>query len=175
MKKSKKSLIGWLIVGVIVMYGVIRIFSHIYESTKRLRAEALINRYADINMNIVESVSKVLETMSVDSPKELSKSHILKREKRVEELSKQFPKTHAFYQAQCLSCHGPVGQGGKALSFLGTHLNHAEENIAYHVPLLKNTSWSFHKDSPHLPSTGIDRLSKEEFLELERYLRTLVE
>ena len=59
----KKTLL-WFIPMCVIIGVVIVVFSHIYESTKQLKSQTETVLYPDIDLKIIPSVSKAMETMA---------------------------------------------------------------------------------------------------------------
>lgn len=115
-------------------------------------------------------------------PKALSTQEISQRESMLKRLASQFPNAHALYQNQCLSCHGPLAQGGKALAGLGSRMNVRRNVYSVHPLRYAAISQSLEaffnaaskRNSPHLPKTLL-AIDKKEILELQTYLKALTQ
>src|SRR3990167_6304529 len=176
----KKTLL-WFIPMCVIIGVVIVVFSHIYESTKQLKSQTETVLYPDIDLKIIPSVSKAMETMAAPGvSKALSPEDIAQRELALKRVASQFPAAHTLYKNQCLSCHGHVAQGGKALASLGSRMN-VRKNV-YTVPPLRSSALpqsleaffeaASKRNSPHLPKTLL-ATDKKEVLELQAYLKAL--
>lgn len=171
----------------LVTVGVVLFFSHIYQTTQKLKSQTQMSLYPEIDLKIIPAISQAMETMAVSSssqalsPQEIIPKEILQRQATLKQLAVQFPKAHALYTARCLSCHGTIAQGGKALANLSTRMN--PRKSTYTVPPLRAGNISSNLDefftaaskrnSPHLPQNLL-AAEKQEVLELQRYLKELV-
>ncbi|MBI3017646.1 MAG: hypothetical protein HYY62_06610 [Deltaproteobacteria bacterium] len=172
----------WLAPACIVSVLIVLAFSHIYQNTQKLKSQTETSLYPEIDLAIIPSVSKAIETMTVSpSKKTLTPSEINQREMALKKLALKFPNAHALYVNQCLSCHGTIAQGEKPLKSFSTRMNHRESFYAA-PPLLSNSislnineffKAASKEDQPHLPRTLL-AIDKKEILELQAYLKELV-
>lgn len=167
----------------VVIVVVIVVFSHLYESTKKLKSQTETALYPDIDLKIIPAVSKAMEKMATpEVSKTLSSQNITQRELALKRLASQFPMAHLLYKNQCAACHGHVAQGGKTLANLGSRMN-VRKNVYTAPPLRSSTlpqsleaffEAASKRNSPHLPKTLL-AADKKEILELYTYLKELTQ
>ncbi|MBI3018386.1 MAG: hypothetical protein HYY61_00605 [Deltaproteobacteria bacterium] len=173
----------WLLPLFLITVGIVFIFSHLYQNTQKLKSQPETSLYPEIDLKVIPSISKAIETMAVPSSlKELTTSEMNQRETAIKKLALKFPNAHALYLNQCLSCHGNIAQGGKALKSFRTRMSPRESSYA--VPPLRLNSISKNIDEffkvaskenkPHLPRALL-AAEKKDILELRMYLKELTQ
>lgn len=159
-----------------------KFFSPMYKNTQKIRASQ--KPFSEINLHVADKVSESMEKMSIKTkPQELTLQDLEQRTRKLLVIKSQFANAHQLYATKCLSCHGALGEGGKALYSFDTRLTHRNSllNVA---SLKKDQGWnadlrtfflaSSKQNKPHLPQ-NLQTLETDEISQLKEYLSQLVE
>lgn len=161
---------------------LINFFSPLYTRTQKIKTAQ--KPFSEINLNAVNAVSASMEKISkTEKENELTVQELTQRTNKLPLLMSLFPNAHALYTNKCLSCHGPLGEGGKALYSFDTRLNH--RNSSYGVsPLKKSQAWNSDiytffvaaskQNKLHLPQ-NLQTLETDDITQLKQYLSQLTE
>ncbi len=182
----KFKIILWLACLLIVCLSLYKAFHPLYLSTQKLKATtSSSDRFSDINLKVIPAISHALELEAIHAKRlePLRPEDHAKRQRRLADLASRYPNAHEFYVSKCLTCHGPVGEGGKTIKRMDSRFSYRAAPYVV-PPLVANNDWTTNLENfynaatklnrPHLPRTsGIT--DKALLMELQSYLKQLVE